>query len=224
MPIDEPKRRAAAEAVRRVASGMVIGLGTGSTAAFAVEAIGDRLARGEIRDLVAIPTSNRTRELALRRGIPLTTLNERPHVDLTIDGADEVDPHGNLIKGGGGALLWEKIVAAATTTYLIIVDRSKLVPVLGRRAPLPLEVMPFGWRTHVDTVRALGAEPVLRMDERDEPFISDGGHYLLDCRFAEGILDPHFVDRELRARPGVIETGLFLGMAPEVIVGGRDAP
>lgn len=224
MPMDEPKRRAAAEAVRRVASGMVIGLGTGSTAAFAVEEIGDRLARGEIRDLVAIPTSNRTRELALRRGIPLTTLNERPHVDLTIDGADEVDPHGNLIKGGGGALLWEKIVAAATTTYLIIVDRSKLVPVLGRRAPLPLEVMPFGWRTHVDTVRALGAEPVLRMDEQDEPFISDGGHYILDCRFAEGILDPHFVDRELRARPGVIETGLFLGMAPEVIVGGRDAP
>jgi ribose 5-phosphate isomerase A len=223
MPMDEPKRRAAAEAVRRVASGMVIGLGTGSTAAFAVEEIGDRLARGEIRDLVAIPTSNRTRELALRRGIPLTTLNERPHVDLTIDGADEVDPRGNLIKGGGGALLWEKIVAAATTTYLIIVDRSKLVPVLGRRAPLPLEVMPFGWRTHVDTVRALGAEPVLRMGAQDEPFISDGGHYILDCRFAEGILDPYFVDRELRARPGVIETGLFLGMAPEVIVGGRDA-
>ncbi len=220
--MDDLKRRAAEQAVTQVASGMVVGLGTGSTAAFAVQAIGSRLARGDLRDIVGIPTSNRTRQLALECGIPLTTLNEQPSVDLTIDGADEVDPHGNLIKGGGGALLWEKIVATATQTYLIVVDRSKLVPMLGRRVPLPVEVMPFGWRTHLETARALGAEPVLRMRDDAEPFVSDGGHYILDCRFAEGIPDPHLVDRELRARPGVVETGLFLGMAPEVIVGGRD--
>ncbi len=203
---------------------MVVGLGTGSTAAFAIEAIGVRLARGEIRDIVGIPTSNRTRQLALQCGIPLTSLNERPSVDLTIDGADEVDPQGNLIKGGGGALLWEKIVATASRTYLIVVDRSKLVPMLGRRVPLPVEVLPFGWRTHLDTARALGGEPTLRMGDESEPFVSDGGHYILDCWFADGISDPHLVDRELRARPGVIETGLFLGMAPEVIVGEPHGP
>ena len=222
--MDDLKRRAAEQAAMRVDSGMVVGLGTGSTAAFAVEAIAARLARGEIRDIVGIPTSNRTRHLALQRAIPLTTLNERPHIDLTIDGADEVDPQGNLIKGGGGALLWEKIVATATRIYLIVVDQSKLVPVLGRRIALPVEVMPFGWRTHVETIRALGAEPVLRMGAQDEPFVSDGGHFILDCRFAEGIPDPHLVDHELRARPGVVETGLFLGMAPEVIVGGPESP
>jgi ribose 5-phosphate isomerase A len=199
---------------------MVVGLGTGSTAAFAVEAIGSKLSSGELRDIVGIPTSEQTRQLAERLAIPLTTLNEHPTVDLTIDRPYEVDPSGDLIKGGGGALLWEKIVAAATQQYVIIVDASKLVERLGERLALPVEVMPFGWRSHEDAIRALGAQPTLRAGRGGDPFVTDGGHYILDCRFPSGIEDPRLVDRVLRSRPGVIETGLFLGMKPRVIVGG----
>jgi ribose 5-phosphate isomerase A len=149
----------------------------------------------------------------------LTTLNDHPHLDLTIDGADEIDPSGNLIKGGGGALLWEKIVAAATERYIIAADESKLVEVLGEFFAVPVEVMPFGWRTHLELIDTLGGEPALRVGEGDEPFVTDGGHYIIDCRFPGGIPDPVWVDRELQARPGVIETGLFLGMDPEVVIG-----
>lgn len=214
-----PKRDAAEAAVERVSSGMVLGLGTGSTAVYAVEAIGRRHAEGALRDIVGIPTSRETEALARRLGIPLTTLDEHPRVDLTIDGADEVDPAGNLIKGGGGALLWEKIVAAATRRYVIVVDESKLVDRLGARFPLPVEVMPFGWRTHLEPIRALGAEPTRREDASGAPFATDGGHYILDCRFQGGMTDPHEADRVLHSRPGVVETGLFLDMHPEVIVG-----
>jgi len=218
--MDNPKREAAEQAVERVVSGTVVGLGTGSTAAFAVEAIGRRLAEGSLRDIVGIPTSEATRELAEQCGIPLTTLNDHPAVDLTIDGADEVDPDGNLIKGGGGALLWEKIVAAATRDYVIIVDASKMVARLGKGFPLPVEVMPFGWRTHVAAIRDLGAEPLLRAQADGTPFTTDGGHYILDCRFPNGIVDAAAVEQTLTMRPGVVETGLFLGMRPTVIVGG----
>lgn len=213
------KRDAGERAVERVSSGMVLGLGTGSTAVYAVEAIGRRHAQGELRDIVGIPTSRETETLARRLGIPLTTLDAHPTIDLTIDGADEVDPAGNLIKGGGGALLWEKIVAAATRRYVIVVDESKLVDRLGARYPLPVEVMPFGWRTHLDAIRALGAEPTRREDAAGVPFATDGGHYIVDCRFPRGIADPYEADRVLRMRPGVVETGLFLDMHPEVIVG-----
>ncbi len=199
---------------------MVVGLGTGSTAAFAVQAIGSLVASGALRDIVGIPTSTRTRDLAASLRIPLTTLNEHPQIDLTIDGADEVDPAGDLIKGGGGALLWEKIVAAATRSYVIVVDASKLVDVLGRKYPVPVEVMPFGWKTHLDTVRALGGTPTLRLDADGEPFVTDGGHHILDCQFPDGLLEVRRVDDMIRRRPGVVETGLFLGMTPEVIVGG----
>ena len=217
--MDELKRRAAEEAVGRIESGMVVGLGAGSTAAFAVEAIGRRLGSRDLHDLVAVPTSTQTAELARSVGIPLTTLNDHPRLDLTIDGADEVDPSGNLIKGGGGALLWEKIVAVASERYVIAVDESKLVDVLGESFAVPVEVMPFGWRTHLEAIAACGAEPALRVGEGDEPFVTDGGHYIIDCRFPGGIPDPVGVDRVLRDRPGVVETGLFLGMAPEIIVG-----
>jgi ribose 5-phosphate isomerase A len=222
--MSDPKREAGERAAALVQSGMVVGLGTGSTAAFAVEAIARRIAAGDLREVVGIPTSERTRDLAARLAIPLTTLNDEPEIDLTIDGADEVDPAGDLIKGGGGALLWEKIVAAASRRYVIIVDPSKLVERLGERHPLPVEVMPFGWRTHLDALRTLGAEPVLRTDRHGEPVRTDGSHFLLDCRFPSGIENARLVERVLRARPGVVETGLFLGMQPQVIVGGMAAP
>lgn len=215
------KREAAERAVRLVTSGMVVGLGTGSTAALAVEAIGRKLASGELAGIVGVPTSRRTRELALELGVPLATLVERPTVDLTIDGADEVDPTGNLIKGHGGALLWEKIVAAASRRYVIVVDDSKLVARLGERHAVPVEVVPFGWNTHLEPVQELGGAAALRRDAAGEPFVTDGGHFILDCRFRDGLMDPQRVDRLLQRRPGVVETGLFLGMAPEVIVGGR---
>jgi len=216
---DDLKRLAAEEAVSYVESGMVLGLGTGSTSALAVDAIGRKLAAGELRDIVGIPTSKRTREQAESLGIPLTTLEEHPAVDLTIDGADQVDPEGNLIKGGGGALLWEKIVAAATRKYVIVVDASKLVERLGLGFPVPVEVMPFGWRTHLSTMQELGGEPALRTGDAGAPYVTDGGHYIVDVSFPDGMDFPSRVDGVLRSRPGVVETGLFLGMAPEVIVG-----
>lgn len=216
--VDVLKRQAAERAVLEVRSGMAVGLGTGSTAAFAVALLGERLARGEVRDIVGVPTSTRTAELARAARIPLVTLDDRPIVDLTIDGADEVDRDGNLVKGHGGALLWEKIVAAASRRYLIIVDETKLVERLGQRVAVPVEVVPFGWKTHLDPIRGLGAEPVLRIDH-GEPFRTDEGNYILDCRFTGGLEDPAGVQEALRRRPGVVETGLFLGMRPQVIVG-----
>lgn len=220
---DALKRRAAEQGVERIESGMVVGLGTGSTATLAIEIIGQRLARGELHDIVGVPTSVRTQALAESLGIPLTTLDDHQHIDLTIDGADEVAPNGDLIKGGGGALLWEKIVGVASRRYVIVVDESKVVRILGERFPLPVEVVPFGWRTHLEAIVALGATPSLRLAEGGTPFVTDAGNYLLDCRFRAGVVDPPEVDRVLCARPGVVETGLFLGMAPEVIVGRNES-
>lgn len=215
------KRAAAERAAQRVAAGMAVGLGTGSTAALVVEALGRRLARGELTGIVGVPTSTRTRDLAAAAGIPLATLEERPVLDLTIDGADEVDPRGDMIKGHGGALLWEKIVAAASQRYVIVVDRSKLVSRLGERFAVPVEVVRFGWNTHHAAVEALGGTATLRRGAGGEPFVTDAGHVILDCHFAGGIEDPAAVHAALRTRPGIVETGLFLGMAPEVIVGGE---
>lgn len=218
-PQAEAKRRAALDAVDRVASGMVVGLGTGSTAAFVVEEIGRRLLAGSLRDIAGVPTSVATQRQAERAGIPLGTLEEHPALDLTIDGADEVDPDGQLIKGLGGALLREKMVATASRRLVIVVDASKLVDRLGTRAPLPVEVVTFAAGAHDPAIRALGAEPGLRRTATGAPFRSDEGHLIVDCRFATGIADPHAVHAALRARPGVVETGLFLDMRPEVIVG-----
>ena len=215
---DVLKKNAAEQAVERVESGMIVGLGTGSTAAYAVDAIGRKLASGELSNIQGIPTSARTAEQATQGGIPLTTLELHPEVDVTIDGADQVDAEGNLIKGGGGALLREKIVAGASKHYVIIIDESKLVETIGDGFPLPVEVVTFGWKTAFATIRDLGAEPVLRLVD-GEPFVTDEGHYIIDCTFADGIADPTKVDATLRALPVVVETGLFLGMNPEVVVG-----
>ncbi len=219
-PAAEAKRAAALKAVAMVRSGMALGLGTGSTARVAVEEIGRRLQSGQLKSIVGVPTSVATREQATALGIPLTTLEEHPVLDLTIDGADEVDPQGNLIKGHGDALLWEKIVAAASKKLVIVVDAGKLVKRLGVTRALPVEVVRFGWKTHEAAIRELGAEPTLKRNAAGEPIRTDEGHYIIHCKFPDGIGDAEAVDRALKRRPGVVETGLFLGFHPEVIVGG----
>lgn len=219
---DEAKHRAAVEAVERtVRSGMRLGLGTGSTAAHVVRELARRLDAGELRDLVGVPTSDATALLARGLGVPLATLDEEPALDVAIDGADEVDPEGNLIKGLGGALLREKMVASAAGRFVVVVDESKLVARLGTKAPLPVEVIGFGARTHEAAIRALGAEPVLRRGEDGTTYRTDEGHVILDCRFPSGIANPADVGHTLKLRTGVVETGLFLGMRPDVIVGRR---
>ena len=215
------KRLAAERASELVESGMVLGLGTGSTAALAVAAIGRRLEQGTLADVRGVPTSPRTRELARAARIPLTDLEQSPRLDLTIDGADEVAPDFGLIKGRGGALLREKIVAWATRRNVIVVDETKLVDRLGRRSSLPVEVVRFGWSTHVAALERLGAEVTLRRAGDGEPYLTEEGHFLLDCRFAEAIGDAAGLEREIRARPGVVETGLFLGLATTLVVGGE---
>jgi ribose 5-phosphate isomerase A len=212
------KRAAAHAAVDLVASGMVVGLGTGSTAAFAVEEIGRRLKAGVLRDIVGIPTSTATHHQALACEIPLGTLESHPAVDVTIDGADEIDLQHRVIKGAGGALLREKIVASRTARWVLIADPSKLVDQLGSRCALPVEVVTFGWKGHLDALREMGAEASLRM-KGEHPVITDEGHYIIDARFRPGIADPAALERSLRARPGVVDTGLFLDFDPQVIVG-----
>ncbi|MGO9271476.1 MAG: ribose-5-phosphate isomerase RpiA [Terriglobia bacterium] len=214
---DRLKREAAESAVAQVQDGMIVGLGTGSTAWFAVEAVGRRVAEG-LR-IVGIPTSEYTREHARSLGIPLSTLAENPRIDLTIDGADEVQLGTlDLIKGGGGALLREKIVASSTTRLVIIVDEAKLVEHLGA-FPVPVEVVPFGWQATAQKIASLGAAPVLRTGQDGKPYLTDGGHYTLDCRFGP-IASPPELDGWLNGVVGVVEHGLFLGLTSQVIVAG----
>lgn len=217
--LEEQKRDAADRAVGFLEPGMVVGLGTGSTANCAVEAIGRELKSGRLFDIVGIATSRRTQELAEALQIPLSTLDEHPEVDLTIDGADEVSPVGDLIKGGGGALLREKIVASVTKRYVIVVDETKLVERLGVSFALPVEVVSFGWNTHLAPIRELGADSVLRRDSTGAPYRTPAGNYILDCSFEGGIRDPAAAHHELKMRPGVVETGLFFNLNPEVLVG-----
>lgn len=212
------KQRAAERAVEFVENSMILGLGTGSTVFYALRRLGERIRQGELRDVVGVPTSRVTAQQAREFGIPLTTLDDHSQLDLTIDGADEVDPHLNLIKGLGGALLWEKIVATASRCLIIIVDESKLVNRLGTRAPLPVEVVPFGWRIQMTYLESLGAEPTLRLTRDGEPYLTDSGHYIIDCEFA-GIDDPYSLAATLNARPGIVENGLFLDMADVMVVG-----
>jgi ribose 5-phosphate isomerase A len=221
---DELKQQAAWKAVELVEPGMTLGLGTGSTARHALEALAARRERGELDGILGVPTSSDTKEYAIELGIPLASLDEAFHLDMTLDGADEVDPSLELVKGLGGALLWEKIVAAATDRLVILVDQTKLVDVLATRSPVPVEVVPFGWRTLIEPIRGLGAEPVLRESQDGDAFITDGGHYILDCAFPDGLEDPYEVEAALHTFPGVVETGLFLGMAETVVVGTEKGP
>lgn len=212
------KRAAAVRAAEWIREGMVLGLGTGSTVRHLLDHLAERRAAGELREVVGVPTSEDTAARARALGIPLTTLAEHPRVDLTIDGADEVDAELRLIKGLGGALLREKIVASASRELVIVVDASKWVERLGTRAPLPVEVDPFGLPLQLPFLRSLGAEPEQRRTAAGEPVVTDGGHHILDCRFPGGISDPEALEAALDRRVGIVENGLFLGLATAVVV------
>lgn len=217
MTADELKRKAAERAVEFVEDGMSLGLGTGSTARHVLEVIAERRARGDLKNIRGVPTSTATKDLAAKLGIPLMSLDDLPYLDLAIDGADEVDPDLNLIKGLGGALLWEKIVESAADRLVIVVDESKLVERLGDKAPVPIEVVPFGAETHIKFLDDLGGKATFRMSGR-EKFITDSKHYIIDCAFEDGIADPWVLETELQQRAGVVESGLFLDMAESVVV------
>lgn len=215
------KRVAAERAAEFLEDVKVLGLGSGSTAARFAEVIAERRAGGELADLVAVPTSLQTEELARKLGIPLSTLEEHPSVDLTVDGADEVDPNLDLIKGGGGALTREKIVASASRRVIIVVDDSKLVARLGDTWPVPVEVVRFGWRATQVHLAALCEEPFLRRDG-GEHFVTDQGNLIIDCGFPSGLEDPYAFAEQVSRLPGVVEHGLFLGMAERVVVGSEE--
>jgi ribose 5-phosphate isomerase A len=212
----EAAGRAAAKLVRE---GDIVGLGTGSTAYFAVVALGERVKSG--LKIVGIPTSIATADLARQVGIPLTTLDEHPQIDITIDGADEIDPKLNMIKGGGGALLREKVVASVTKKMVVAVDSTKVVPALGK-FPLPVEIIPFARTVIEKKIASLGATAKLRMRPDGQPFVTDNGNQILDCSFGR-IGDPPALARELSGMVGVVEHGLFIGLAKLALVGRGDS-
>lgn len=222
MDTESQKREAAARALDFVRPGMRLGLGTGSTVRHFVDLLARRVRAG--CDVVGVPTSEATRAQAEELGVPLTTLDETPQLDLTVDGADEIGPHLSLIKGGGGALLREKIVAAASGSMIVIADESKLVPTLGR-FPLPVEVVPFGLaatRLKIEAAAKAAGAPgsaLLRRGKDGNPFVTDGGHWILDAAL-ERIADPISLADRLAAIPGVVEHGLFLGLAHMAILAG----
>jgi ribose 5-phosphate isomerase A len=213
------KQQAADQVLAYVRSSMIVGLGHGSTAILAVRGLAEKLARAELSDIRGIPCSRQIEREARRLGIPLTSLEDHPVIDLTFDGADEVDPALNLIKGGGGALLREKIVAQASRREIIIVDESKMSPALGTHWAVPVEVIPFGWRTQAAYLESLGAQVRLRPDDDGTPFKTDQGNFILDSAFG-AIENPVALGARLDARTGIVAHGLFLGLATDVIVAG----
>ncbi len=216
MSVEEQKRAAGERAAEYVTDGMVVGLGSGSTARYATLAIAERLSSGCVNGIVCVATSNATAALARAQGIPLSSLSRHSRIDLTIDGADEVSPDLDLIKGLGGCLLREKIVAAASAREIIVADERKVVRRLGTRAPVPVEVVRFAYERTRDLLAQTGAECRLRLDGTD-PFVTDEGHYIIDCRY-DGIDDPPALERLLNDIPGVVENGLFIGIAEEAII------
>jgi ribose 5-phosphate isomerase A len=219
--IQKLKKQAAERAVECIESGTVVGLGHGSTASFALQRIATLLKTGALKNIIGVPCSLQVEEEARQLGIPLGTLDEHPVIDVTIDGADEVDSNLDLIKGGGGALLREKIVAQASLREIIVVDESKLSPALGTRWPLPVEVIPFGWRSQISFLESLGARVSVRQTSDGRRFVTDQGNLILDCNFGP-LPQPTQVARELSQRTGIVEHGLFLGLTTDVIVAGKN--
>jgi ribose 5-phosphate isomerase A len=217
---DRLKRAAAERAVELIRSGTAIGLGTGSTVRPLLDALAARLTSGALARIIAVPTSEDTAARCRALGIPLGTLDEHPELEMAVDGADEVDPRLNLIKGLGGALLREKLVALAAKKFVVVADESKLVRRLGTRVPVPVEVVPFGWTTQVPFFEGLGAKPALRRAPGGKPYVTDNGNYIVDCRFPRGIPDPPAVARALARRTGVVEDGMFLRIARVAVVAG----
>lgn len=212
------KQQAASCAVSFIESGMVVGLGHGSTALLAVRALAERIKKGDLHSILAIPCSPEIEGEALSLGIRLTTLDEYHSIDLTVDGADEVDPELNLIKGGGGALLREKVVAQVSRREIIMVDESKLSPKLGTKWAVPVEVVEYGLPTQIEFITSIRGEAKLRMNG-DRPFRTVAGNFILDCNFGP-ISDPDTLAMTLKQRTGIVEHGLFIGMATEVVVAG----
>jgi ribose 5-phosphate isomerase A len=217
---ESAKQRAATQAASEVQSGTRIGLGSGSTVNFIAAALGERIRRGDLHDIEVVVASRWTAAAVREAGLPLGSLEENAELALAMDGADEIDGQRNMIKGGGGALLRERVVLGAAKQRLIVGDESKLVQTLGERWALPVEVVQFGWRVAEVALRQLGSEPVLRMDG-DEVFVTDEGNYILDCPFGL-ISDPAVLARELRGVPGVMDHGLFLGLADRILLGTAD--
>lgn len=215
------KKAAALKAVEFVESGMIVGLGFGSTAIYALREIARKLSEGELDGILGVATALSVEQGAIELGIPLTTLDDHPQVDLTIDGADEVDPQLDLIKGGGAALLREKIVAQASRREIIVVDESKLSDHLGTRFPLPVEVLPFGWAPEAAYLESLGASVSRRLNQGGEPVVTDQGNWIIDAKF-DIIEDPGVLSDQLGRRAGVVAHGLFLGLATDLIVAGTD--
>ncbi|KAH7856696.1 hypothetical protein Vadar_004412 [Vaccinium darrowii] len=223
---DDLKKLAADKAVEYVRSGMVLGLGTGSTAAFVVAKLGELLKSGQLKDIVGVPTSKRTQEQAASLGIPLSVLDDHPKLDLAIDGADEVDPNLDLVKGRGGALLREKMVEAASDKFVVVVDDSKLVTGLGGSGlAMPVEVVQFCWKYNLVRLQELfnaeGCEAKLRLDG-GKPYVTDNMNYIVDLYFKTPIKDSEAAGREISTLEGVVEHGLFLGMTTAVIIAGKE--
>ena len=216
--MDLSKQRAADSALKLVRAGQVVGLGTGSTAKFAIEGLGKMVREGLA--VKGVPTSIATERLATELGIPLLDLNEAETIDITVDGADEVDPDFNMIKGGGGALTREKLVALASTKRVILVDESKLVQKLGISRLLPVEVLPFSWKMSARLLTELGCTAKLRL-QGEKPFVTDNGNHILDCQFGV-IEDPVALEKGIKLLPGVIDSGLFIGIADTLVIGFDD--
>ncbi len=221
MTQDERKQVAGEQAAGWVAAGMVVGLGTGSTAVHTIRAIGARLAEGTLSNIVGIPTSTASHDEAAAVGIPVGTLAEYPVIDLTIDGADEVDPALDLIKGGGGALWREKMVAQASIREVIVVDDTKPSAALGAHVALPIEVSPFGWRPEAEYLDDLGATVEVRRDGAGGEFVTDGGNWILDATFGP-IAEPARLAAQLDRRAGIVEHGLFLDLATDLLIASAD--
>jgi len=210
------KRAVAYAAADLVQDGMKLGLGSGSTFLFVLERLAQRMKSEKLR-IAGVPTSAGTAAAAQQHGIPLLSMVEVDWLDMAIDGADEIDPKKNMIKGGGAALTREKIVAAAAREMVVIVDESKLVPVLGEKFRLPVEVLTFGWQQTERAIADTGCVPTLRRTKSDDPLLTDNGNYVLDCKY-DGITDPKRLHDQLNAIPGVLDNGLFVGMAGRVLV------